>query len=83
MIISRKDYEAALRRAKAEGRMEERRAAEGERKLEDVSRYINDDIARIYRDMDEIKGVVFRVERAMKNTRETSEKPACTCSVNG
>ena len=83
MIISRKDYEAALSRAKAEGRMEERRAVEGERKLEDVSRYINDDIARIYRDMDEIKGAVFRVERAMKNTRETSERPTCTCSVNG
>ena len=83
MIISRKDYEAALRRAKAEGRMEERKAAEGERKLEDVSRYMNDEIARIYRDMGEIKDVVFRVERAVKNIRETSEKPACTCSVNG
>ena len=83
MIISRKDYEAALRRAKAEGRIEERKAVEREMALEDVSRYMNDEIARIYRDMGEIKDVVFRVERAVKNIRETTEKTACTCSVNG
>ena len=80
MIISRKDYEAALRRAKAEGRIEERKAVEREMALENMSRSMHDEMNRIYRDMGEIKDNIYRVEKAVKIN---NDKAVCSCNGNG
>lgn len=80
MIISRKDYEAALRRAKAEGRIEERKAVEREMALENMSRSMQDEMTRIYRDMGEIKDNIYRVEKAVKIN---NDKAVCSCNGNG
>lgn len=52
MIISRKEYEKALRRAKAEGRKEEMEKAYLNKRLDDMERNFYESLERVRDEMD-------------------------------
>lgn len=78
MIITRENFEKAIRRAKAEGRKEAEKefaARETERNFYDsVNRLENRSIERLERVEREV-GEVYRLTEALKGKRECSSEP--------